>query len=157
MKPLTEPEALNKAAAYCTHCERCISEVNKKLTSWGVENNVRKRIIEQLQKEGFINESRYSRAFVNDKLRFNQWGKIKIAAAMREKHLKPDDISTAIAQIDDDEYLQILNKVLATKHKELKGENEYTTKQKLLRHAASRGFEPAIIIDSIKFNPDEMD
>lgn len=34
MKPISPAEALNKAAAYCTLCERCISEVSKKLTTW---------------------------------------------------------------------------------------------------------------------------
>ena len=64
MKPISPAEALNKAAAYCTLCERCISEVSKKLTTWGVPPAEQQRIIDRLQDEGFINEERYCRAFV---------------------------------------------------------------------------------------------
>lgn len=35
------------------------------------------RIIARLLKERFIDESRYTRFFVNDKLRFNKWGRDK--------------------------------------------------------------------------------
>ena len=59
MKQLTPGEALNKAAAYCTLCERCISEVSTKLAAWGVPHGEQQKIIERLQQEGFIDEARY--------------------------------------------------------------------------------------------------
>ena len=86
-KPITPGEALNKAAAYCTLCERCISEVSAKLTAWGVPFTEQEKIIARLIDEKFIDEARYCRAFVNDKLRFNRWGRIKIIATLRYKHL----------------------------------------------------------------------
>ena len=89
-KPLTPAEALNKAAAYCTLCERCTSEVTSKLTQWGIEPSEQIKIVERLQQEGFIDEERYCRAFVNDKVRFNRWGRIKITASLREKKLPAD-------------------------------------------------------------------
>lgn len=157
MKPLSEAEALNKAAAYCTSCERCTSEVSAKLTAWGVDCATQRQILERLQSEKFIDESRYSRAFVNDKVRFNHWGRIKISAALREKRLPQNEISEAIAQIDEELYIQTLAAVIAAKRRELKGTDDYATKQKILRHAASRGFEPQLIMDAIKFPADEMD
>ena len=157
MRELSEPEALNKAAAYCTTCERCISEVTAKLVSWGVAPVAQQRIIDRLQHENFISEERYSRAFVNDKLRFNRWGRIKITAALREKRLPGNLIKEALEQIDDEEYMKILREVVAAKHRELRGKDDYASKQKILRFAASRGFEPALIMQTIKFSPDEMD
>lgn len=157
MKPLSESTALNKAAAYCTLCERCISEVKTKLITWGVDSVTQQRIIERLMNEKFIDESRYCHAFVNDKLRFNRWGRIKISAALREKHLPHELIATALEEIDEEEYIQTLHNVIATKRKELHGNDDYTTKQKLLRHAASRGFEPSLIMQTIKFDHDEVD
>ena len=104
-KPLSPGEALNKAAAYCTLCERCISEVSAKLTAWGVTPCEQQKIIERLQSEGFIDEARYCRAFVNDKVRFNRWGRIKIRAALSEKPLPRELVNEAIDNIDDEQYI----------------------------------------------------
>lgn len=157
MKELTPGEALNKAAAYCTLCERCVSEVTAKLTAWGVPHCEQEKIITRLIEEKFINEARYCRAFVNDKVRFNRWGRIKIRAALSEKRLPRELINEAMDNIDEEEYTASLAEVIAAKRKELKGVNDYTTKQKIMRFAASRGFEPAMIMRVINIECDEMD
>lgn len=157
MKKLNEPEALNKAASYCTLCERCISEVKNKLTSWGIETTAQQRIIEKLIDEKFIDENRYCQAFVNDKLRFNRWGKIKIAVALREKKIPNEFITEALESIDEKEYLRILSLLIEAKRKEIKCTDEFTEKQKLLRFATSRGFEAQLIIQATKLQLDEMD
>ena len=157
MKELTSGEALNKAAAYCTLCERCISEVSTKLTAWGVPNGEQEKIIERLTNEKFIDEARYCRAFVNDKVKFNRWGCIKITAALREKKLPQEYIKEAIEDIDEEVYQQALKETIDIKRRELKGKDDFATQQKIIRHAASRGYEPSLIISTIKYKGDEMD
>ena len=157
MKELTPGEALNKAAAYCTLCERCVSEVTAKLTAWGVPHCEQEKIITRLIEEKFINEARYCHAFINDKVRFNRWGRIKIRAALSEKRLPRELINEAMDNIDEEQYTTSLAEVIAAKRKELKGVNDYTTKQKIMRFAASRGFEPAMIMRVIDIECDEMD
>ena len=156
-KPLTPGEALNKAAGYCTLCERCISEVNAKLTAWGVPNGEQEKIIARLIEEKFIDEARYCRAFVNDKVKFNRWGRIKIQAALRDKRLPRECVSEAMENIDEEQYMDALAEVIAAKRKELKGKDDFATQQKIIRHAASRGYEPSLIIKAIKYKGDEMD
>ena len=157
MKELTSGEALNKAAAYCTLCERCQSEVSTKLTAWGVPHDEQEKIITRLIEEKFIDESRYCRAFVNDKVKFNRWGRIKITAALREKHLPQEHIKEALENIDEEAYMQSLKEVIEIKRRELKGKDDFATQQKIIRHAASRGYEPSLIISTIKYKGDEMD
>ncbi len=157
MKEFSEAEALNKAAAYCTACERCISEVTAKLARWGVDSSAQRRIVERLINENFISEQRYARAFVVDKLRFNRWGRLKIAAALREKKVPAELLAEALTTIEDEEYMRIMQAVVATKRRELRGKDDYASQQKILRFAAGRGFEPHLIMKAIKFNPDEMD
>ena len=70
MKEITEPEMLHRAAAYCSAAERCIQDVQKKIDAAGLPPDASERIIARLLKERFIDESRYTRFFVNDKLRF---------------------------------------------------------------------------------------
>ena len=157
MKELTPGEALNKAAAYCTLCERCISEVSTKLAAWGVPHGEQQKIIVRLQQEGFIDEVRYCRAFVNDKVRFNRWGRIKIRAAMSEKRLPRELVNEAIENIDEEQYAAALAEVIAAKRRELKGKEDYAAQQKIMRYAASRGFEPSLIMKAINYSGDEMD
>ena len=156
-KPLTPGEALNKAAAYCTLCERCISEVSAKLTAWGVPHGEQEKIIARLIDDKFIDEERYCRAFVNDKVKFNRWGRIKITAALREKHLPQEYIQEALENIDEEAYMQSLKEVIEIKRREFKGKDDFATQQKIIRHAASRGYEPSLIIKAIKYKGDEMD
>ena len=156
-KTLTPGEALNKAAAYCTLCERCISEVSTKLTAWGVLPGEQEKIIARLIDEKFIDEKRYCRAFVNDKVKFNRWGRIKITAALREKRMPQEYIKEAMDNIDEDAYQQSLQETIDIKRRELKGKDDFATQQKIIRHAASRGYEPSLIIKAINYSGDEMD
>lgn len=157
MKQLTPGEALNKAAAYCTLCERCISEVTAKLTAWGVPAGEQQKIIVRLQQEGFIDEARYCRAFVNDKVRFNRWGRIKIRAALSEKRLSRELVNEAIDNINEEEYMSALAEVITAKRRELKGKDDYAAQQKIMRYAAGRGYEPSLIMKAINYCGDEMD
>ena len=84
-KQYTFDDLLHKAASYCPISEHCISDVTTKLRAWEVEEFDRKKIIENLIEDDFINEKRYAVAFVRDKFRLNKWGKIKITMALREK------------------------------------------------------------------------
>jgi regulatory protein len=156
-KPITPDEALNKAAAYCTLCERCTSEVSTKLTAWGVPHYEQPEIIARLIEENFIDEKRYCHAFVNDKVKFNRWGRIKITAALRDKRLSQEHIKEALEDIDEDVYIQALKETIDIKRRELKEKDDLATQQKIIRHAASRGYEPALIIKTIKYKGDEMD
>lgn len=157
MKELTPGEALNRAAAYSTLCERCVSEVTAKLTAWGVPHCEQEKIIARLIEEKFIDEARYCRAFVNDKVRFNRWGRIKIRAALSEKRLPRELINEAMDNIDEEQYRAGLAEVIAAKRKELKGKDDHAAQQKIIRHAASRGYEPSLILRTIKYDGDEVD
>ena len=157
MKKISDSEALNKAAAYCTLCERCISEVKAKLDAWGIEYSSQTKIIDRLIDEKFIDEKRYCSAFVNDKLRFNHWGRIKIQAKLREKRVPREYIAAALENIDEEEYSSILRTLLANKQREVKNDEEYKKREKLLRFAVSRGFEPSLTMKEINFYPDEVD
>ena len=157
MKQYSEPEALNKAAAYCTLTERCTGEVNAKLIAWGIESAARQRIIKRLTEEKFIDDKRYCQSFVNDKMRFNHWGRIKIRAKLIEKRLPRELIADALENIDEEEYNNVLRTLIANKAKEVSTDEERKRREKLLRFAASRGFEPSIIMKQMNFYPDEMD
>lgn len=149
-KECTEEEARYKAEAYCSVSEHCVDDVFRKLEQWGVSAGSADAIVAHLVKEKFIDEQRYAIAFVRDKYRFNQWGRIKIAQALRMKRLSATCISTAMEEMDEAEYQSILLSLLERKWMSVKGRNDYERKGKVIRFAVSRGYEMDEILRCLK-------
>jgi regulatory protein len=141
MKQITEPEMLHRMAAYCSTAERCIQDVQTKIKAAGLPAEAAERVITQLQEKKFIDEARFARSFVNDKLRFNGWGRIKIAYELSRKNIPPAIRSDALENIDETIYLDGLMALLKGKKKTVRGQNEREVYMKLLRFAVGRGFE----------------
>ena len=146
----SEQEMLNTLAAYCSQTERCIYDVRKKIEAAGLSGDAGKRIIDCLVKEKFIDENRFSRSFVNDKLKFNHWGRVKICYELKKRNIKPDIYSDAIDAIDEEEYMSVLTDMLESKKRTVKGSSPHDVFQKLCRFALSRGFEGEIIVKTLK-------
>lgn len=132
---------LHRAASYCSASERCIQDVEKKIKAAGLTEEESDRIIARLQQERFIDENRFAYYFVNDKLRFNKWGRIKINYEMQRKGIPTNIRSEALAGIDNQEYQSILLSLLKNKKKTIRGKDNREIYTKLLRFAAGRGFE----------------
>lgn len=132
---------LHRAAAYCSAGERCIQDMEKKIKAAGLTEEESDRIIARLLEERFIDESRFARYFVNDKLRFNKWGRVKINYEMQRKGIPSGIRSEALAGIDEQEYCSILLSLLKSKKKATRGKNDREIYAKLLRFAFGRGFE----------------
>lgn len=149
-KEISENEARFKAEAYCSMAEHCRAEVMEKLYQWGVPSVWMEGILNHLEQEGYIDHLRYARAFVRDKYRFNQWGRIKISQSLRQKHLASADILVAMEEIDEEEYFSALEHLLERKLPGIKAKNTFERTGKLIRFAASRGYEMDEILRSLK-------
>ena len=138
---LTDEEALNRVASYCSTAEHCRAEINEKLQRWGIAYETINRILDHLEKERFIDDERYCRAFVKDKFRFSKWGKMKIAQELYMKKIPSDVAWRYLNEIDEEEYLSVLNGLLVSKRKSVHAKDEFELNGKLMRFAMSRGFE----------------
>lgn len=149
-KECTEEEGRIKAEAYCSVAERCVDDVLRKLEQWGLPVDTHEAIVAHLVKERYIDQHRFAVAFVRDKYRFNQWGRIKIAQALRMKRVVSDVISEALDEIDDAEYEDILTSLLQKKSRSVKANNEYERNGKLVRFAANHGYDMGEIFRCMK-------
>lgn len=141
MKILTENEALNRAAAYCSGAEHCCKEVMDRLKRWGMEEETAERIVARLIKERFIDEERFARAFIHDKYAFEKWGKRKIANALRMKEIPEKCYAKYIGEIPREEYMEGLKSILEAKSRTVKAKNNYERNGKLIRFAAGKGYD----------------
>ena len=142
---MTESEGKTLAERYCSGAEHCCLDVRAMLERHGAESGDIDRILKHLIKEGYIDESRYARAFVHDKVRFTKWGRIKIAQALWQKRIPGDVADSALASIDEDEYMTALRDVVASRYRLAKGATEYERKTKTMKSVCSRGYEPALV------------
>ena len=134
-------QALTKVMAFCSQSERCRFDVVAKLRLWELPEEEISKAIDYLINERFLNEERYVDFYVNDKLRFNKWGKIKLSFMLRQKQIPGELIRSALSRIDDDFYRKILSDLLKSKIKSVKGATDYERKGKLTVFAQSHGFE----------------
>ena len=140
-KTLTPPEALHRAAALCSSSEHCITDIREKLSRWGIGELDARTIVERLVQERFIDEERYAIAFAKDKFRFSGWGRIKIRYALQQKRIGNNDIVNALSLIDE---------LLEKKSRSINDEDVEVRRSKLLRFAASRGFETELVFRILK-------
>jgi len=148
-KPITPDNAYLRLTTLCARCEQAEGDLRKKLCDWGINPSDSNAIIERLKAERYLDNERYARAYCRDKLRFNGWGRIKIAYMLKGKGIEREFIDAALADIDEEQYLAILNEALAAKAKTLGSKSEEQIRASLLRFAASRGFEPALFFPAV--------
>ena len=139
-KDMTEQEAYLQLAALCAQAEHCQQEMRDKMRRWELDETVQNRIVTRLVKERYVDDERYARAFVKDKIRYNKWGRRKVQQALWQKHIDADVQQQVLDEIDEKEYLDILRPLLKQKRKNIKAESDYELNQKLIRFALGRGF-----------------
>ena len=149
-RPISPSAALMRLEELCSRSEQCTSEAMSKLSSWGIAHDIADKIIIRLKSRRFIDDGRYARAFARDKVVYNRWGRVKVRRALTLKRIDPETIDEAMSEVDDEEYRSALIEVIRAKGRVLKPPFDFGKKQKILRHAASRGFEPSLIIEVIK-------
>lgn len=139
-KPRSETEALQRLTALCATTEHCRADMLRKMNAWEVPDDARDRIIQRLEEGHFIDESRYARAFVRDKFRYNHWGPTRIAMEMRRKGLPDDVIEPAMHEIAEWDAAETLTRLLQAKLHTTKGNNEHERVMKVLRFAVGKGY-----------------
>ena len=152
---MTEQEPYLQLASLCAQAEHCEQEMRDKMRRWELDETVQNRIINRLIKERYVDDERYARAFVKDKIRYNKWGRRKVQQALWQKRIDADIQQRVLDEIEEKEYLDILRPLLKQKRKSIKAESDYELNQKLVRFALGRGFGFDIIRQCL--NVDDID
>ena len=153
----TEQEAYLTLAALCAQAEHCQWEMLEKMRRWGVPDDAQVRVLERLVNERYVDDERFARAFVKDKVQYNKWGRRKVEQALWQKHIDQDIRQQVLDETDDEAYLSVLRPLLKQKRKSTKAASDYEQNQKLLRFALGRGFTFDIIRQCLDVEEDIME
>ncbi len=131
---------ITRAAKLCSTAEKCSHDMWTKMIAWGLEEREADKAVAYLVEHKFLDDSRFARYFVKDKLKFNKWGRIKIGYVLRQKQLPEDVINEALREINADTYTEILDQLVLHKMRSAGDLSIPANKAKVLRFAAQKGF-----------------
>lgn len=147
--PLTPDEALTKMEHFCGYRERCPKEVWQKMKSLNIGDETARQIFEVLEGEGYVNEARFARAFAGGKFRINRWGRVRIWIELQRRAIAPKFIEAALAEIDEQEYFNVLQELLAKKLKQYRVGDDPLAERKAAAALIRAGFEPDLVFQSL--------
>lgn len=146
-KTLTPAEATERLEILCARSEQCISDLRRKLYKWGIMNGASDKIIEQLELDRYVDDTRFAKAYVRDKYLFAGWGRRKITAGLMAKRIPRHTIDEALDEIDNRTYAMNAFKSVRSKLRTFPGDMpRHDARTRLMRFAISRGYETSLII-----------
>ena len=154
---MTYEMALQRLTALCASAEHCEYEMMEKMRKWEVEDSDRERIMEYLRQAKFVDDERYARAFVKDKVRYNKWGRRKVEQGLWAKHISEDIRQRVLDEVDDSLYKSVLTDLLKSRRRSIKADNDYEMNRKLIKYALSRGFDYSIIRQCLDYDDDTFE
>lgn len=138
----TQRALLDRARHYCALAEQCEDAVRQKLVTWGASPSDSDVIVAALQKEGYLDNDRYARAFCESKILTQHWGRQKVLYQLRLKHLPREAVDRGMAAVSNEAYMAVLTEVAEKKRQELeqKCDDPFVLHQKLTAALVNKGF-----------------
>lgn len=133
-------EAKQKIEAWCAYQDRCHYDVSMKLRDYGLDGEDANALLSHLIEFNFLDEQRFAESFVSGKHRIKKWGRNKIIAHLKQKHVTQQCITYGLKEINEEEYLAILKDLAQRKWREKKG-NNFEKKVKVQRYLVGKGYE----------------
>lgn len=156
-KPITEAQALKKLGDLCAKAEHCSGEIMEKMYKMGLPEDAKTRIMEKLTKYSYVDDERFTNAYVYDKIRYNKWGRRKIEQSLWAKRIDNKIANLVLDAVPDEEYLSVLRPLLKSKYPTIKAETDYERSVKLIKYALGKGFTFDLIKQCIDAAVDEDD
>lgn len=149
-KNWTLEEAKGKLETYCAYQERCAWEVKRKLFEKGIQGQQAENLVEELYKEGFLNDERFARSFARGKFRLKKWGRIRITRELKLREISPDHIQAGLSEIDPEEYYDTLLTQTEKKWEKTKEKDPYRKRYLIIQYLVSKGFEQDLIKEALE-------
>ena len=142
----TSEQALEALQHYCAYQDRCHQEARDKLYELGFGGDEAEEVIVELIKDKYLDEERFARSYARGKFKMKRWGRYRIRAELKSRHLSEYCIRKAMTEIDDGEYYGTLCSELERRHALGKpGQHPYLKRRKLADYMVKRGYESGLV------------
>lgn len=133
-------ELVDIAIKYISVRLRSVKEIKDYLKKKETDEELIENAINKLTKLGYLNEDRFTKAFIKDKLNFTSMGDYKIKMELQNLGIPYDIIENNISLIDDNIIEEKMKKIV---EKDLRTNKKYSgsiLKNKIYNHLVSAGF-----------------
>jgi regulatory protein len=135
----TDPiEARKKAMDYLARREHGLSELTRKLTTFGFDSDVARDAVAQLVDDGLQSDERFTEAFVRSRINQGK-GPARIRADLQEKGINDGVIAAGLEEAEQNWYDLALQVRLRKFGAQAPG--DFKEKARQMRFLQSRGFE----------------
>ncbi|MDA9670043.1 RecX family transcriptional regulator, partial [Flavobacteriaceae bacterium] len=130
--------------------ERCHKEVIAKLKTLGMIPSVIDKIISELIKANYLNETRFTQSFVRGKFRIKKWGKNRILQELKVRDISNFNIKLGMKEISDDNYKKTFYDLFEKRRREVKQLTKTEQKKKIFSYMSYRGWENSKIYEALR-------
>ena len=147
---LTPQQARIKIEKYCSYQERSQWQVRRKLMDYGLNAADTDSMLVELVSDNFLNEERFTRAYVFGKFKTKGWGKKKIQQGLKVLGVNDGLIQRILKELPDADYVNRLESIAEKKWKLVKGETLYEKQMKLQRFLLGKGYSLDAVMEVSK-------
>ncbi len=143
-------EIYNYALYYIDIKMRNEKELTEYLKKKNYDENIIDKVIIRLRKEGYLDDKKYVRAYINDKVNLSLYGPFKIKNELLKLNLDENTIEEYLNTISDEIWLDKINKIIEKKVRLNKKLSGNYLKQKISEDLYYLGYDKDLYLDLIE-------
>lgn len=140
---------VNASIKYINVRLRSIKEIKDYLLKKEEDTDLIDEVISRLMKMGYLDDRRFTEAYIKDKLNFTSWGDYKIINELNKLGISSLDIEDNIDLLNDDILNERMRKII---DKDIKTNKKYSglkLKNKIYNHLLTSGYSKEKVISLI--------
>lgn len=140
---------MDTSVKYIDRRLRSINELRDYLKNKEEDTIIIEEVIDKLINYKYLDDDRFTKAFIKDKLNFTNWGDYKIKNELKRLGVNEEIIYNNISNVDDNIYYERINKII---DKDISINKKYSgikLKNKIYNHLLTLGYSKEKVISII--------
>ena len=140
---------MDTSVKYIDRRLRSINELRDYLKNKEEDTIIIEEVIDKLIDNKYLDDDRFTKAFIKDKLNFTNWGDYKIKNELKRLGVNEEIIYNNMTSIDDNIYYERINKII---DKDISTNKKYSgikLKNKIYNHLLTLGYSKEKVISII--------
>ena len=140
---------MDTSVKYIDRRLRSINELRDYLKNKEEDTIIIEEVIDKLIDYKYLDDDRFTKAFIKDKLNFTNWGDYKIKNELKRLGVNEEIIYNNMINIDDNIYYERINKIIDKDISTNKKYNGIKLKNKIYNHLLTLGYSKEKVISII--------